>query len=158
MQNIELKLKDMSITTTSSTTALRILSYGMIFIGAAWLASVILLFEKSITPATTFVGMIASFLGLDVAKVLKATFDAPKNQFKRIRKFRYVFCLLIMLALYALCLVVRNQTDVVDTANMLTNGAFAIMALFLAVIGGNKILTPHHGKNSAKTPLHSKKR
>ncbi len=137
----------MNNSNNNSNLNLRILSYVALLISAAWLGSVIFLFEKSILPTTTFVGMIASFLGLDVAKILKSTYHAPKNQFKKIRKFRYMFCLLLILALYITCLLVKDKQDIVDTANMLTNGAFVIIALFLGGIGGNKILTSSDNKN-----------
>jgi hypothetical protein len=95
------------------------------------------------TIAWTFTGIMGTFIGIDLAVMLKKTAELPSGQYKEINKHRYILSLIIFALLLAEAFVVsalfgRNCDGLYASFGM---GFLVIIGGLVAGVEGNKIIT-----------------
>jgi hypothetical protein len=122
--------------------ALKYIAYVLAFI----LMAVIIIYEPRIADATapTYIILICSFLGIDVAYMLKKTTSLPSGDFAPIKRGRYIFCIIFTSALFALCVIMERKFEYTNLSGTLSCLAISLMTILALFIGGaeaNKLLT-----------------
>jgi hypothetical protein len=102
---------------------------------AAFFTAGMLWFMKDTSVATgiawTFVGIIGTFIGVDLAVMLKKTAELPEGKYKEINKNRYIISLVIFALLLVEAFVLSGLFD------RQCDGLYASFGMgFLVVIGG----------------------
>jgi hypothetical protein len=95
------------------------------------------------TIAWTFTGIMGTFIGIDLAVMLKKTAELPSGQYKEINKHRYILSLIIFALLLAEAFVVsalfgRNCDGLYASFGM---GFLVIIGGLVAGVEGNKMIT-----------------
>ena len=93
--------------------------------------------------AWTFTGIIGTFIGLDIAVMIKKTSAMPSGQYKEINKHRYttslvIFAMLLMEAFIVNYIFKRNADGLYASFGM---GFLIIIGGLIAGVEGNKIVT-----------------
>jgi len=101
-----------------------------------------------------YVGIIGSFLGIDMANTLKKTSIMPKGEFKTIKKDRYIVCACITTVFFIASLILNKIYDIAIESGLTTLGAtiFVIATMYISTLEGNKLLT---GKKDEDTTENS---
>ncbi|GHU11422.1 hypothetical protein FACS1894151_11090 [Spirochaetia bacterium] len=97
----------------------------------------------STSIAWTFTGIVGTFIGVDLAVMLKKTSELPSGQYKEINKHRYVLSLVIFAVLLAESFVIswlykKNCDGLYASFGM---GFLIIIGCLVAGVEGNKMIT-----------------
>lgn len=89
-----------------------------------------------------YIGIIGSFLGIDMVTTLKRTSIMPKG-YKPIKKDRYIVCAIITTVFFVASLILNKVYDVSIESGITTLGAtiFIIATMYISTLEGNKLLT-----------------
>jgi uncharacterized membrane protein len=95
------------------------------------------------TISIFYVGIIGSFLGIDMATTLKRTNSMPEGNFKPIKKDRYIVCAIITTIFFITSLILNKLYDIQIESGLTTLGAtiFIIATMYIASLEANKLLT-----------------
>jgi uncharacterized membrane protein (DUF4010 family) len=98
--------------------------------------------------STTFTAIVGTFLGIDIALMIKKTQNLPRGQYKKINKHRYIisliiFSLLMLEAFFINSYFGRNCDSLYGTFGM---GFLIVIGGLIAGVEGNKIVTDNHKK------------
>lgn len=98
-----------------------------------------------------YVGIIGSFLGIDMATTLKKTSIMPKGEFKDIKKDRYIVCASITTIFFISSLILNKVYDIAIESGLTTLGAtiFVIATMYISALEGNKLLTGKKDDNNS---------
>lgn len=108
------------------------------------MAAVILFIDDSSvidSVSTTYFIVINSFLGVDLAAMLKSSRKMPKKTFEDMKFYRYILSFIFMIILFLL-MVYRKETDGINAVvamSAFSSGSMLILAFVLAGLEGNKI-------------------
>jgi hypothetical protein len=108
-------------------------------------------FVQSGTVLTTisagFVLIIGSFLGIDLAKMIKDTSALPSGKYKAMKKNRYILSLIFLAALCSEAFVVSKLFDrsLDGVYGSLGAGLMIVLGLLVSGIEANKIATKNGG-------------
>lgn len=91
--------------------------------------------------ASTYVVIVSSFLGTDIAAMIKDTSKKPAGEWKNIKAYRYVLSFLCMSSLFVMALYQKeiNNVDSIMAISSFGSGAMLIIGLVMAGLEGNKI-------------------
>ena len=128
-----------------------------LLLGAIFTAGM-LYFVKDSTTCTSiawaFTGIVGTFIGIDLAVMLKKTAELPSGQYKQINKHRYIMSLIIfaILMIEAFILSGKFSRNVDGLYASFGMGFLVIIGGLVAGVEGNKMITdkPEEPSGTAK--------
>jgi len=116
----------------------------ILFFAASLMMGVLVFFFPPIAnnSALLFQTILGAFLGVDIAITLKNTNALPEGQYKMIKAGRYISAFLVNVALFVLAVIIGEQLkiDMTPSVTVFSSGCFLVIAMFMGVVEGNKLL------------------
>lgn len=123
---------------------MKFLKVCLIILASLLMAAIIYFIDDSSvidSVSATYFIVINSFLGIDMAAMIKQSKALPGVEHKEMKFYRYILSFVFMIILFLL-MVYRKETDGINAVvamSAFSSGAMMILALVLSGLEGNKL-------------------